>query len=198
MQEQLSFDSIIKRSTEFLQTLLDLKDYIKNIQYDKNDERKRKIVHDFRTLTDISLIFAICNCDLVICGKGLNNKSERWQQVFFIKNIYLIIYETINALNKYNLFLKEQSKISPLLEESFIQINKALKQFKREYNYQEEIIKVRNKIAGHIHDDLEEYFQIITHFDNERSQFMALKFMYILAELQQFFADLNNIERKAL
>lgn len=160
---------------------------ISNI-YSINIEKKE--LNDFYTLNDISSLITVCHLDLVTNSKNLYLAKSDWEKIFFIKNIFLVIYETINSYHKYGKFLNEKALTNDIISNEFFKVNTNLKDFKKKYKYETHINKIRNKISGHINDNFEEYYDEIINFDGEETALMVLDFTMIISSIQKLLTEL--------
>ncbi|HCN51345.1 MAG TPA: hypothetical protein DIT10_20035, partial [Chryseobacterium sp.] len=151
---------------------------------------EKKELNDFYTLNDISSLITICHLDLVTNSKNLYLAKSDWEKIFFIKNIFLVIYETINSYHKHGKFLNEKSLINTLTSNEFSKVSSALKDFKKKYKYDTHINRIRNKISGHINDNFEEYYDEIISFNGEETALMVLDFTIIIGSIQKLLTEL--------
>jgi len=183
-------DKSIEYFSNFLTHLRFLKKIYNEISplYKSNEEHKNLV--DFNKLNDISSLITICHLDLVTNSKNLYVTKSNWEKIFFIKNIFLVIYETINSYHKNSKFLKDKSENSELVLSLFLNSNILLRDFKTNYKYDTHINKIRNKISGHINDNFEEYYDEIINFDAEKTALMTLDFLKIIETIQLLLAEL--------
>ncbi|MDY3548960.1 hypothetical protein PG291_10130 [Riemerella anatipestifer] len=161
-------------------------------EYSKDDEENIK---DFFTLNDISSLITICHLDLITNSKNLYLAESDWEKIFFIKNTFLVIYETINSFHKHGKFLNSKSKQNKITEELHTKANEMLKAFKKDFKYDSHINKIRNKISGHINENFEEYYDEIIKFDAEKTALMTLAFFKIIGSFQELLNELmKNIK----
>lgn len=190
-------DSFIQESDEsinYFSNFLTHLRFMKKLYCDISDiyitTEEKKELNDFYTLNDISSLITICHLDLVTNSKNLYLAKSDWEKIFFIKNIFLVIYETINSYHKHGKFLNGKSLINSLTSNEFLKITSVLKDFKRKYKYDTHINRIRNKISGHINDNFEEYYDEIINFNGEETALMVIDFIMIISSIQKLLTEL--------
>lgn len=126
----------------------------------------------------------ICFLDLTVIKKNSLSATHIWDDIYNLRQGYLLMYEALKTFNTHSKFLNELAlKTSGKAVEMFNQIKLQLKAFRKEYNYEKDISKIRNHTIGHIENDPVSLFEQITKIDNEKA-FSALKsFGIILAKM---------------
>lgn len=155
----------------------------------KSHENHQSLV-DFNKLNDISSLITICHLDLVTNSKNLYLAKSDWEKIFFIKNTFLVIYETINSYHRNGKFLLDKSNNNEIALSLVSNANKLLKNFKNKYRYETHINKIRNKISGHINENFEEYYDEILNFDGEETAIMTIDFLKIIEAIQLYLTEL--------
>ena len=152
---------------------------------DLEDFNEIERINKFNALLTISLL------DLMVVCKNMSLAETDWERIYFIKQGYLVIYETINTYHKHNSALRKIifTKYSGL-KNTFNTINTELKQFKKIHNYENVIGVIRNKVAGHIDEDFVLYYDIIAKLDGETIALTISHFIKILTELLNLSKDL--------
>lgn len=133
----------------------DFSDAIKIMEDEINAVKDRKQKCNNKHLSqidDIIILILLPSADLFVGLKYLDKVESKWEKMFFTKNIYLTIYETIETYSKYNEFLYNCTKVNVVISEEFKEVGKVLKEFKKKYNYNK-INRIRNKISAHIDID---------------------------------------------
>lgn len=137
-------------------------------------------------LYQVSALTTISILDLMTVCRGLNSAANiDWLKIFYAKQGYLTIYETITHYDKeYNRFLNKLiTEDHPLLIVDFKNFTNGFKKFKTSYSLR--LASVRNKIAGHIHTNFDDYYSTVTDFKKEDPIAIISAFLQILTELQQ-------------
>lgn len=183
-------DKSISYFSNFLTHLRFMKRLFSDISNIYTTSTEKKELKDFYTLNDISSLITICHLDLVTNSKNLYLAKSDWEKIFFIKNIFLVIYETINSYHKHGKFLTEKSSTHKLTSDDFLTVSSTLKDFKKKYKYDTHINRIRNKISGHINDNFEEYYDEIINFDGEETALMVLDFIIIIGSIQKLLTRL--------
>lgn len=139
----------------------------------------------------------IATLDLSVIIKNLISASSDWEKVFFIKNLYLIIHETLKNIKpdkngslsviEENIKSYNLKDLKPRLEQCKENIEDFIKS--KEYSH---IKTVRNEIAAHMTKKINEYYDIILKLDGEQAGQIAVKFNSILIEILALSADLES------
>ena len=169
---------------ETLRKIIDVQakatEYLLRIESKTDIEEFKEIewMNKFNALLTISLL------DLMVVCKNLCLAKTAWEKIYFIKQGYLVIYETINTYHKHSSELRNtiETKYTSLTA-TFDAISKDLKQFKKIHNYEKVIGVIRNKVAGHINEDFVFYYDIIAKLDGEKVSLTISHFIEILSQL---------------
>ncbi|CAH0213515.1 hypothetical protein [Chryseobacterium sp. Bi04] len=183
-------DESINYFSNFLTHLRFMKSLYSEISVFFTTNTEKQNLHDFYILNDISSLITICHLDLVTNSKNLYLAKSNWEKIFFVKNTFLVIYETINSFHKHGKFLNEKSKLNESISSVFSKVNTDLKDFKKKYKYDTHINKIRNTISGHINDNFEEYYDEIINFDAEKTALMTLDFINIIGSIQYLLTEM--------
>ncbi len=130
--------------------------------------------------------------DLIILSRGIMVSKHDWETKFYAKQIYLLIYESQNSYNHHRSEIHSLvARIScESLTNEFLTINKKIKTFKKEANFETDINKIRNKVAGHIDPEFEVYYEALMLLDIERIKKELLEYLLILNSLLVFSKNL--------
>lgn len=140
---------------------------------------------EFNGLLTISIL------DLSLISREIFISKKTWEKLYYAKQTYLVIYETINSYNKHNKTLNDLSlKISQTNKNRLDKISKEIKAFKKRYSYSTEICDIRNKVAGHINENFKIYLSTLKLIDIENTGEMLKDFVIILTSLQKYSTDL--------
>lgn len=152
--------------------------------------KKRDIIDDF--LTTINIIkynsFLIASyIDLLTSFKGIINSETKWDIIFYSKNGFLSIYETIKTYNSHQKNIRGLiTSNHPNLLLGYIELNKKLKIFKKDYNYETKISPFRNRAAGHYDENYVQYYEQIQSLDIETSKKAIAEFANFLKSMMEF------------
>lgn len=185
-------DQSIAFFSDFLSHLRFMKSLYNDISNQFENDEEKKVITNFYKLNDISSLITICHLDLITNSKHLYLAKSDWEKIFFIKNIFLVIYETINSLHKHQQFLYVHSQQFEITLELHITASNSLKEFKKNYKYDSHINKIRNNISGHINENFEEYYDEIISFNGETTALMAFSFLKVIENFQNLFNKLIN------
>ncbi|MFD0975412.1 hypothetical protein [Salinimicrobium gaetbulicola] len=152
---------------------------------------------EIENLNNYNGYLTISTLDLAVNLKHLILAKTDWEKVFFIKNSYLIIHETLNRLKpSKNDFLIEKSitKDYPSLSKNLKELIEDIDKFKTSSEYKK-IEKTRHHTAGHITDSLKRYYDRISDLDGEIAAKNIIEFMKIsrkALDLTKDYAILAN------
>jgi hypothetical protein len=143
----------------------------------------------------------ISTLDLSVNLLNLIKAQTDWEKIFFIKNSYLIIHETIKKLKP----SKEKSQIQEIIKSSYPELEKGLEDlfqdidnFKSSVDYKK-IENTRHNTAGHIEKSLKRYFDTVQKLDGEEAANFISEFLKILNRallLTRDYAVLANKNQK--
>lgn len=143
-------------------------------------------IKDILKKLNISSSFLIIASECVAIGKSINYSNNFLYQMFFIKSMYRIVYETFNFINVNGKF------IFSIKNEKTNEINYKIKQFRKKYSI-EKIGKIRNKIAAHYTDDFSEHINLMLEIDSKESMEMHYEFIELQFEVSNFVIhDFHN------
>ncbi|NLU92300.1 hypothetical protein [Chitinophaga sp. Ak27] len=152
----------------------------------RNASQRHTLRDEINLLYQISALTTISILDLMTVCRGINSAANiDWLKIFYVKQGYLTIYETITHYDKeYNKLLNKLiTEDHPLLIVDFKNFTNGFKKFKT--NYSSRLASVRNKIAGHIHTNFVDYYSTVADFKKEDPIAIISTFLQILTELQQ-------------
>lgn len=126
--------------------------------------------------TNYSGYVTITILELSVDLKNLILAKSDWECVFFIKNAYLIIHESIRKIspteNKSFIQLTIEKKY-PSLKSQFLEIISSIDNFKSTVDYKK-IEDTRHHTAGHIEKSLKKYYDTILKLNvNEAGQYIS-------------------------
>ena len=129
--------------------------------------------------------------DLLTTLKGFLNSKTEWENIFFSKSGFLTIYETINTYDFHQKTIYEivNSDYSHL-RVKYVQLNKVLKKYKKDYKYSTTISQIRNKTAGHYDNDFIDFYTIIKKLDKAESINAIEDFLDFLHLLMLFIDEI--------
>ena len=143
--------------------------------------------------------------DCITISKGLGRSELFWDKLYYFRKIYLTIYETIRTFDKLNPTIREiVNRREEDAKALYQNVTKSLKKFKKEYQFEGRMSKIRNTIGGHIHYNFIEYFDQLSRFDMEEARKAVLDFAEIQKSLLLLLLgilsapELNSIEQQNL
>ena len=140
----------------------------------------------------------IATLDLSVNLKNLIIAKTDWEKIFFIKNSYLIIHETINKLKP----SKEKSAIQTIIESNYPKLKESLENlfndidtFKKATDYKK-IENTRHYTAGHIEKSLKRYYDTIQKLDGEEAANFISQFLIVLNKALFLTGDYATLANK--
>ncbi len=135
--------------------------------------KESELIRNLLKLNDVLILVLVSDIDLSIGRKYLKISKIKREQMFFIKNIYLTIYETIETYKRNSELLKENSEKDDEIKECFRSVGKKLRNFNKKYNFKD-IKNVRDKVSAHM--DIKYFHQEIIDTDTDRIDNMIVTF----------------------
>lgn len=139
-----------------------------------------------------------CSMDLIVTSKNLLQAKQKWEEIYYVRHIYLTIYETLNAYSVHNKWINDTLKTqSPTLQDAFYRLSDSLKKFKKDFNYNTTIAAVRNQITAHLDSSFTDFFQKIDAIDIDKAKQALVEFGHILKLMKQLIRDigLNSFQK---
>lgn len=126
--------------------------------------------------------------DLICTYRNLKRAKTDWEKSYNIKFAYLIAYETINTYYKYKgqvfKLIKEEDK--DRYESFFKMLNRELTDFKKTYDYDNIMPKIRNKFSAHYDKSFVEYYSNFELINNKKSDEIIGDFLCFINPLHYF------------
>ncbi|MDP4203682.1 MAG: hypothetical protein Q8861_13395 [Bacteroidota bacterium] len=182
--------------------LVSLFEFLEELKRQLDDNQWRKTIftsishEDLENFLKISALFAISELDLIVAIKQIESPKYRWEEIFFVKSIYLTIYEVLITYNKYSKFLNEHvNQRDESVKEKYKSITEKLKYFKQEYKYSSEIGRIRNNVSGHISVNFNSYYETVLQFDRRKVIKMSRDFFTIMEDIHNFLIFILLLEK---
>ena len=136
---------------------------------------------ELENLNNYSGYLTVSTLDLSVNLKNLINAKTDWERIFFIKNAYLTIHETLKNLkpspNKD--FLKDSIKNNyPSLSSDYEELMKDIADYKNNEEYKR-IELTRHHTAGHIIENLKIYYDRVKELNGEVAGRKIAEFLII-------------------
>ncbi len=172
----------------------------RNIAYQEKAKKlflKLNINDDILEFTELEHLnnyngyLTISMLDLSVNLKNLILAKTDWEKIFFIKNSYLIIHETLNKLkpSKSKNFIEESIKnLYPSLKDRFTELMSEVDAFKKRPEYKK-IEDTRHYTAGHIEKSLKKYYDTILDLDGETAGQNIKEFLKITGKALNLTKD---------
>ena len=151
------------------------------------------------TILRINYLISVNIMELSIILKSLQQEDNTWRGIFYIKQSYLSVYETIKLYEKklspdLIKLLKEEDKLS------HTEISLLFRNFKKKYSYSKEIKSVRNFATAHFDYNILDFLDTLEKLDKNKcidmiSEFIEILFILLLfiSNIYERIADLKNI-----
>jgi hypothetical protein len=150
-----------------------------------------------RNLYSLDALVTITSVDLSIISSELYLTKVRLKQIFFMKHIYLVIYEAFETYNNKKQFLRNLiMSYHPEFMEEFNGIGVLEKAFNREYRLNTSIKNVRHKVAGHINKEFREWYDTAISLDPQYTADMVIAFMKVFSPIQHLTMKLSGFEHQ--
>ncbi len=125
----------------------------------------------------------LCFLDFIVIYKQALSAIHLWEDVFALRQGYLLIYEAIKTYGVHSKSLKHLCGKEHATQAMFVELTLRIKRFKKDFDYDKSISEIRNYTIGHIDRDPTGFFNRISMFDEEKA-FTALKeFVAILVSM---------------
>jgi hypothetical protein len=173
---------------EFTKNLNVIRNYSKT--YKRENFSKKEVEYIDKHL-HLHTLLTISFLDNIVIIKHLNESVIEWEILYFLKKLYLNIYETLKSYNNNSNFVKEYFKSNELVIYDFNAITNSIRSFRKENKLESHIKNVRNIIAGHIDKDFKEYFEIVNSISTEETIKTGMEFMDILHQLMAFLVKVT-------
>ncbi|WP_199118917.1 hypothetical protein [Pedobacter sp. ASV28] len=183
----------------FYQERLDsLNRWIADLDIYESLDLKYQTGQNFQTLKglySLDALVTIASVDLSITTTELYLTKNRLKQIFYMKQVYLIVYEAYDTYNSKKQFLRSLINISqPELAQEFNAIALLERNFIKDFKLNTLIKNVRHKVAGHINKDFRLWYDTVTSLDPQYTADMAIAFLKAFMPLQQLTMKLSGIE----
>ncbi|NCI51382.1 hypothetical protein GWC95_15745 [Sediminibacterium roseum] len=116
----------------------------------------------------------LCFLDFIVIYKNALSAVHLWDDVYTLRQGYLLIYESIKTYNAHSKSLKRLCSKTPVTEEMFVALSGKLKKFRKDFDYDNNISEIRNYTIGHMDNDPVVFFNRISMF-NAETAFAALR-----------------------
>ena len=173
---------------EFTKNLNTLRSYSKT--YKRENFSKKEVEYIDKHL-HLHTLLTISFLDNIVIIKHLNESTIEWEILYFLKKLYLNVYETLKSYNNNSNFIKEHFKNNELVIKDFKEVTNNIRNFRRENKLESHIKDVRNVIAGHIDQNFKEYFDIVSSISTEETIKTGMQFMDILNQLMAFLVKIT-------
>ncbi|PHQ30314.1 hypothetical protein [Leeuwenhoekiella nanhaiensis] len=138
--------------------------------------------------------FTSCFLDIASSLRGLVDCDTHWERKFYLKNGFVVIYESVKTFGKHQKEIHSLIKSDfPQLEHRYKVITQNLRKLKKEHKYDKIIATFRNKAGAHYDENFEAYFENLKLIDKPISVKTLSDFANFLMSLIVFWSDLIDI-----
>ncbi|MCQ9634749.1 hypothetical protein MP477_07240 [Chryseobacterium sp. WG23] len=165
------FDKLIAFLENGIKEYRDIKVLINKGDISKEFE---EVFNQIQKINELSMLFIIANSDLSISLKNLHIVKNDSEKLFFLKNIFLTIHEVIVVYSANGKLINSICKDDDQAMEACKTTAANLKKFKKDFNYDNYIIPLRNNISAHI--NIDSFYDETIQIDIEKTIEMILQF----------------------
>lgn len=163
--------------TDHLNTITLSLQFIKSLREIASDANSDILesLSDVEKQGKLNAFLNLCILDFTVIYKNALSAIYLWDDVYSLRQGYLLIYEAIKTYNSHSKSLKDlASKTSDFAKLKFFELSEEIKRFRKNYNYDKNILEIRNYTIGHIESDPFLFYERISKFDRGKA-FAALK-----------------------
>lgn len=161
------FDDFISLLESTMKEYRDIKTLI-----EKNNLSER--FEDLQKTNELAMLFTVANSDLTISLKNLHIVNKDSERLFFVKNIFLTIHETIVAYQGNGKFINNLYQTYEETKDAHKILSDNLRKFKKDHDYERYIIPMRNSISAHI--DINSFYDETIQIDMDKISKMTVQF----------------------
>ena len=167
------------------------KSAIKQVSDIEVPEKENFIVfqNDMLAFYELYCFFLNFSIDFSICSRELALATNKSEQIFFIKSIYIELYRYLERQN-YNLGILKKLMGKT---EVFIEYSKTYENFKK--RYYEQIKDKRNCFFAHFNNEsiqYEDYYRVTLNLDIEDESIMCSCFLEVQQLLSKIYLQISN------
>ena len=129
----------------------------------------------------------IAAMELLVLRKSVFLSNQLGDNTYFIKQAYLLIYETLQNYNTHSLHIYNHIKNQDQhFDEVYKSLSLKIRDFKRDFGHDSVISKVRNIVAAHRDRDLLAYYQTTSLISISTGTKAIHAFVELLDDLREF------------
>ncbi|PWS33368.1 hypothetical protein [Pedobacter paludis] len=169
-------------------------------RYEKSNDGNQNMgeLASLKTLYGLQALFLIIITDGSIITSQMHNCKNRFQHLFYVRQLYLSTYEAYRTYNAQKVFLRGLVKDNyPALEVQLKEINMQEKAFSKAYKL-ENLKKVRNKVGGHIDEDFKSWYETLHSLNDGQGPHMSIAFVDLFKLIFELTVSLTTMERQRL
>jgi hypothetical protein len=194
-------DKLIEQCTNKLSELRMVSSLHKVTVKEIADASEGQSLADFEEIAirqELHSLITISLLDLCVILRMFKTSQLTWERIFLIRKGYLTIYETIKA------YEKQKNKIRNLITESgfsadeFLVINRKIKSFKKQFDYDKGISNIRNKTAGHFDENFDTFFDTVFEIEPSVGIEAIKELMTILSQIDKLLHTFREFLNKKI
>lgn len=188
-QEDVLFH--IKHYEKELKESYDLLSLLENGVVKGNSKDAQKSIEEIIKHIKYICFFTSCFLDIASSLRGLINCETDWERKFYLKNGFVVIYESTKTFGKHQKEIRDLiSNDFKKLEPKYKTITLNLKKLKKEHQYKTLITNFRNKAGAHYDENFDDYFKRLNSIDKPFSVKTVSDFSNFLMSLIIFWSAL--------
>lgn len=167
-------------------------------QYIQKEDSLLKNTEEMEFLLDVNTMVVIAQLDLAVIFKNLIQAESRYEEIYFVKQAYLSVYESLKTFSFFQKKLKEVFDLDGTRNSQFLAVLQDLRGFKKKHGYDTHLALIRNKVAGHIDNDFVIYHELISALEKDKALYIILDLLPILNQVQGLTTILVQEEKQRL
>lgn len=153
-------------------------------------------VENLKRSLNSSGILLVGYLDCYTSLKGIINATEVWEQIFFTRTLRLTIHEVVKSYSSHTSAMrKEASEMTHEVQLKLKDSGNLLRQFRKKYNYTQDIEDFRNNVIGHISNDFASNYDRFKDIDINHSAIMAKDFIHWLDSVLSLFRSYMEYQK---
>ncbi len=141
---------------------------------------------------NLHILFVITELEINFVLRELYYAKSEMEKKYVIKRGFLNIYEFFKTFNTFSKDLILLTSKDLRLKNDFEKITKDLRVFKNNIKLTSKVKNIRNKTAGHLHQNIEDYFDILNKIDIQQDENHLIDFVIIISELNDMIFNYST------
>lgn len=163
---------------------------VKSLPTDNQDEFLPKLL-EIEKQGRFNAFLIIVFLDLNVIYKNANSTVHFWEEMHTLRQGYLLIFEALITYNSHSQDLKELcAKSSRETQWKFAALTAGIKEFRKEFGYEDVIRETRNCTVAHIEKDPVLFFKRISDFDQDKAILAVEAFARLIITMLEISEDI--------